>query len=221
MSEKAGPAEGTTVSVSAQQAEDLRTALALAKALASPHRLAILGELAARLPGGLTLDELARSGTQSPVQVERDVRQLAEAGLALIDEWSAAAPGREPRPARIVFNRDYMKAMSQVIATLNRLGQQVRPAEQAGPADERSRTLSHFMHNGRLLGFPTQHRLQLYVLEEVATAFEPGRDYTEREVDAILKDVYEYDHCTLRRSLVDTHLLDRANGIYTKVERAT
>jgi hypothetical protein len=82
--------------------------------------------------------------------------------------------------------------------------------------DERARTIGRFIKDGRLVGWPAQYSRQLYVLEEVAKVFEPGMRYGERDIDNILKQIYEYDHCTLRRYLVDNKFLHRENGVYWK-----
>ena len=56
------------------------------------------------------------------------------------------------------------------------------------------------------------------MLEEIVRAFEPRRTYTEREVDAILKEIYAFDHCTVRRALVDLRFMQRENGVYWKTD---
>jgi hypothetical protein len=81
-------------------------------------------------------------------------------------------------------------------------------------ADERSRTLEHFFKQGRLVKWPSQLKKQQLVASELIKLFQPGVQYHERELDAILKEVYSYDHCTVRRALVDFKLLQRTNGIY-------
>jgi hypothetical protein len=55
------------------------------------------------------------------------------------------------------------------------------------------------------------------VREHVASSFEPGLRYPEREVDAVPRAWTEgglLDHVTLRRYLVDENLLDRDGGEY-------
>jgi ArsR family transcriptional regulator, arsenate/arsenite/antimonite-responsive transcriptional repressor len=209
--------EAHTVAMTPDQAAHLEAALTLCKALAAPGRLAILGALAAPPFPALTLAELGQRTPLSPASVERDLRQLADAGLIQITEWEAAQPGREPRPARVAFDRAYMQTMAQVIATLHRVHVQIAPPPERPVQDDRTRTITRFMQNGRLISWPAQFKQQLYVLAEVAQAFAPDRTYREREVDAILKDIYAYDHCTLRRALVDHNFLRRDQGIYSRV----
>ena len=70
-----------------------------------------------------------------------------------------------------------------------------------------------FAADGRLLDLPTRHAKRLFVLDHVAQRFEPGRRYDWREVDALLKQVYD-DHAALRRALVDEGFLTRESDVY-------
>ncbi|MFD7657670.1 DUF2087 domain-containing protein [Actinosynnema sp. NPDC059797] len=74
-----------------------------------------------------------------------------------------------------------------------------------------------FVRGGRLVRLPAQRARRRAVLEQVSTAFEPGRRYAEKEVVAVLEvwcEGGEVDHVTVRRYLVDEGLLDRAGGEY-------
>ena len=53
-------------------------------------------------------------------------------------------------------------------------------------------------------------------LEEIAKAFETGRDYTEREVNIIIAD-YNDDFCTIRRDMISEGILTRNKMIYRKL----
>jgi len=209
--------EAHPAAITPDQAAQLATALTLCKALAAPGRLTILGALAVPPFSARTLFSLAAQIAMPAAALERDLRQLAEAGLIKIVEWAAAQPGHEPRPARVAFDPAYMQIMGQVIATLHNVHTQATPPAERPVLDERTRTITRFMHNGRLISWPAQIKQQVFILEVVAQAFAPDRSYSEREVDAILKEIYAYDHCTLRRSLVDLNFLRREQGIYSKV----
>ena len=65
--------------------------------------------------------------------------------------------------------------------------------------EEKQRILDSFLRNGVLTKMPSQRKKQLVIIEAVAARFEPGRDYAEREVNAILQPMYE-DFVTLRRA---------------------
>ena len=60
---------------------------------------------------------------------------------------------------------------------------------------------------------PAKRSRRLVVLDRVAQVFEPGRRYSEHEVNAMLRPFYD-DHAALRRYLVDEGLLSREDGQY-------
>ena len=229
--------EQKTITISPEQIEELANAIAYAKAFASPTRLAIVGALVRlnqppiadelRLPrdegdspslllDGMSGGELSSATGIPPASMERDLRQLEDAGLVSIIEWKITKPGREPQPSRVRFNPDYLKATAGVISTLHKLQAQAQPPAERAKLDERARTLSRFMKDGKVISLPVGFKRQMFIMEEVAKAFEANRTYTEREVDEILKVIYEYDHCTLRRFLVDAGLMQREAGVYWK-----
>lgn len=83
------------------------------------------------------------------------------------------------------------------------------PRRQVSPA----LLLSRFVKDGRLVTIPVAHAKRLVVLDWLAQEFEPGRHYSEAEVNAILVRRHP-DTAALRRYLVDDDFLDRANGEY-------
>ena len=90
----------------------------------------------------------------------------------------------------------------------------------AGVDEDDARVVARFLPDGRLRQMPAKADKRRLVLEQVAHRFEPGRRYTEPEVDAILSEVVaggDSDHVTLRRYLVDAQLLGRAAGEYWRV----
>lgn len=64
--------------------------------------------------------------------------------------------------------------------------------------------------SGRLTRWPSRQKVQRMAVTLLARRFEPGRDYSEREVNIILMDGHTFaDWALLRRSLVDWRYLDR------------
>lgn len=59
-----------------------------------------------------------------------------------------------------------------------------------------------------LICYPRKIAMKYMVLEKIVKNFEPGKKYTEKEVNDILKKVYD-DYILLRRSLVESCLLCR------------
>ena len=60
----------------------------------------------------------------------------------------------------------------------------------------------------RLRVFSAKEKKKLVALTKIAECFEEGRTYTEKEVNAVLDEVY-YDYVTLRRYLIEYGFLDR------------
>lgn len=63
--------------------------------------------------------------------------------------------------------------------------------------------------NGKLLTFSMQEKHKLVVLREIIKCFEPGRTYTEKELNEILKNIYEHDYVAIRRYLIEYGFMDR------------
>jgi hypothetical protein len=90
------------------------------------------------------------------------------------------------------------------------------PAEPLDPDRVRASILAAFIADGRLKAFPAARSKRRVVLEHIASSFEPGVRYPEREVDAILRAWHD-DHATLRRYLVDEDLLARDRAVYWRI----
>lgn len=62
--------------------------------------------------------------------------------------------------------------------------------------------------DGPLREFPPKEKRKLIILRHLAGRFETGREYTEKEVNEILKEAYP-DYVTLRRYLIEYGFMDR------------
>jgi len=103
-----------------------------------------------------------------------------------------------------------------------------RVATPPGPTDqtvydvarrEQERLVGRLFNDGRLAQIPAKRKNRAAVLLEVLTRFEPGRVYTEPEVNEVLLGVHQ-DFAYLRRELVNYHYLERAEGRYRVVTQA-
>ena len=81
------------------------------------------------------------------------------------------------------------------------------------PADLADKVLRTFVVDGLLTQIPVKHAKKLVVLDWLAQEFEPGRHYSEREVNEIIA-VHHPDTAALRRYMVDEGFMDRADGQY-------
>lgn len=81
----------------------------------------------------------------------------------------------------------------------------------------RRKVIAAFFEYGKLRSIPCQSKKERIVLEEIAKAFESGREYAESEVNDILLGFHE-DYCTLRKDMVSEGLLSRDNNsVYVKI----
>jgi len=73
--------------------------------------------------------------------------------------------------------------------------------------------VARFVQDGRLVVVPTKRSKLIPVLDHIAQDFEPGRTYTEGEVNAVVRS-YHDDVAALRRYLVEEGFLSREGGVY-------
>ncbi|PZG10102.1 DUF2087 domain-containing protein [Nonomuraea aridisoli] len=118
------------------------------------------------------------------------LHKLAAGGLAARDDdgtWRA-------RPERF---RELLRAHAE-------------PAEELSPEE---RVLRTFLVDGRLTTMTMRRDKRLVVLRYIATLFEPGLRYPEKDVNVTLRAFHD-DYAALRRYLVDEGLLSREGNVY-------
>ena len=99
----------------------------------------------------------------------------------------------------------------------NMLGEIVADAAPAKASADpyREKVIKSFFNGGRLTSLPVQSKKREVVLERIAESFARGRNYTEQEVNEIIKPIHD-DYCTIRRELIGFGLMERENGIYRR-----
>lgn len=72
--------------------------------------------------------------------------------------------------------------------------------------------LKNFLDEDKLLkAFPARRKMKIYALIYLAGKFEAGREYSEKEVNALLNEWHVFsDPATLRREMFDYGFLDRS-----------
>jgi hypothetical protein len=88
-----------------------------------------------------------------------------------------------------------------------------------GPDDGNAAVLGRFIRGNRLSSIPAARGKRLVVLDHLAGLFEPGRRYTEAEVNRVLS-AWHPDYAALRRYLVDEGFLRRADETDPATSRA-
>ena len=174
-------------------------AVTLFKCLADQSRLQILQSLAQE---DMYVERLAERLGVTPPTISFHLKKLAEAGLV--------RSYRTQYYAMYALERDMLEARM-----IDLIGQEPGEADAQARRDEayQQKVLAAFFEYGKLKSIPAQKKKERIVLEELVKAFEQGRQYTEREVNIILADVYD-DFCTLRRDMIGEGLLCRESGVY-------
>ena len=86
--------------------------------------------------------------------------------------------------------------------------------QRAAPeSEEENAVLRAFFDGPRLRQIPASRKKRVVVLRRLLERFGPGRDYTEAEVNVMLREAHD-DVATLRRELVDYGFMARDRGIY-------
>lgn len=85
------------------------------------------------------------------------------------------------------------------------------------PEDEYDRKVirDFSLPDGSFKSLPMQQKKFDAVLRHVVKVFEPGQQYTEKQVNELLRK-YSGDTASLRRGLVDAGLMERQSGIYSR-----
>lgn len=186
----------------AQQADWLH----LLRAVADKNRLTMIGLMA---EGERTVGELAGLLALSEPTISHHVSKLRGAGLLLL-RMEGSQRFYRLNPARAAE----FKAYASEFDTL--------PAADAPPADSTwiealdlpeadKQILRTYTVGGRLTRFPNREKRWLVILRWLATLFEPGVRYSEKEVNATLTRVHE-DYALMRRDLVEYGFMRRARG---------
>ncbi|GAP16003.1 uncharacterized protein conserved in bacteria [Longilinea arvoryzae] len=81
-------------------------------------------------------------------------------------------------------------------------------APEEGDAFERKVLKSFTNAEGRITAFPAQEKKWAVLLHYALKAFEPGRRYTEKEVNEILQR-FNQDTASIRRGFIEYHLMER------------
>jgi DNA-binding transcriptional ArsR family regulator len=180
--------------------------LAFFKALSDANRLRIVALLSEQ---DLTVGEMAEMLDVSPATVSHHLSRLSDVGLV-----SARAEG-------------YYNVYELDLDALNEMAKRILAEETlssvAADVDVDAydrKVLETFMSpEGRLLQFPAQQKKEEAVLRYVVRAFEPGRRYSEKEINAMLSEFHE-DTARLRRNLVVFGFMERegGGGDYWRVE---
>lgn len=166
------------------------------KVLSDKTRLTIVGLLAKE---ALTGEQLATMLNIKAATVSHHLAKLVEVGLVDVE----GQRGRE-KPYRLRL--DAFQGMAQRLLTQETL--EAATAEVDVAAFDRKVVKDFTRRDGSLKDIPAQQKKLQAVLRHLARQFQPGREYSEKQVNAILARFHE-DIASLRRYLISEKLLAR------------
>ncbi len=178
--------------------DDLEARAQLFKALGHPMRLLIMNLVISKARHG---EELAALLQLNPATVSHHLSKLAEVGLLEVRKDQ--------------YYHVYSLAQNMLQRSLDDVIRLPQPdlRQQVKTDAYREKVLHVFYKRGRLVKIPAQLKKQRIVLEKIAREFEPGKVYSEADVNRILVE-FNDDVAWLRRSLIEHQLLTRKNGEY-------
>ncbi len=183
--------------------EQLQMLLQFFKALADENRLKLLGILANR---ECSVEELAALLRLRAPTVSHHLTRLKELGLVQMRAEGNIHLYRLDGEALRTMNKDLLSP-EQVASLVDDLD---------SDAWER-KVLRDFFEGVRLKEIPASPKKRRVILTWLVKQFEPGRLYSEAQVNEVLQR-HHPDTATLRRELVGLHLMQREGGRYWRTE---
>jgi predicted transcriptional regulator len=168
------------------------------KALADANRLKIVG-LLAKEP--YSVEQLAEILEVRPSTISHHLAKLSDVGLVYAHAESYYNVYRLDTAvledkARRLLAEETLPAMTADIDT---------------DAYDRKVLNNFTTPEGRVKAIPAQRKKMEAILRYVLKSFEPGKRYSEKDVNELLSQYYE-DYTTLRRELVEYRMLAREGG---------
>jgi DNA-binding transcriptional ArsR family regulator len=186
---------------------ELPDALSLLKTLADPSRLRMVSWLAEREYAAGELAE--RLGLSEPT-VSHHVARLHAAGLVQL-RMAGTQRFYRLNPERLARFRAYVADLDKPLEEPADIVNDTGWIDALALSPEDKKVLADYTLAGRLTRFPSKEKKWLSILRWLATRFESGRRYSEREVNANLIDVHA-DYASLRRDLVEFGFMRRQRG---------
>jgi len=177
-------------------------------ALADDNRLRIIELLAEHEE--LRAQDIVEKMTITQPNVSRHLKQLVSVGY--VEERRVGDANKWYRLKRATFDETFQKlstllspSNARAVSEAEDAAAVLRAAQAAAPAAVR-----HLINRDGRVRWPTKQSDQKAVVDFVATRFEIGRDYTEKEVNALIQAHFDdKDHVGLRRALFESGHLNR------------
>ena len=174
-------------------------AIKLFKCLAAKSRLQILKSLTVE---DMYVERLAERLGLTPATISFHLKKLEDA--------KAVTSYKEQYYTMYSICKEVF--MTNIIDIINEESEVIDEQKQREDA-YREKVIKTFFEYGRLKSIPAQRKKQRICLEEIAKAFEFGKEYDEKAVNEIILQFHD-DFCTIRRDMISEHIMEREGNIF-------
>ncbi|WP_078547941.1 DUF2087 domain-containing protein [Litchfieldia alkalitelluris] len=172
------------------------------KVMGDPTRLRILVLLG---KGPLHGQALAGKLGLTPPTITHHITKLKDADLI--------KQRRDKNTIYFYLNESVLKMQIEATTSLI-FGKGENMEEKEINVSEKQKVLKNFItRDGRLKTIPAQRKKKLIVLEHLVEGLEPGKKYTEKEINEYIQRFHE-DFATIRREFIMNHYMYRDTNIY-------
>jgi len=183
--------------------QNLQTLLDFFKALSNESRLKLLGVLAQR---ECSVEELAALLHLKAPTISHHLTKLKELNLVNL------SPQGNTHLYRL--NLEQLEHLSRdLLLTPNRLQTLAQDVE---PKNWEITVLQSFVTDNRITSIPAGRKKRFVLLKWLVEKFECDRDYSEKEINTVLKQHHE-DCATLRREFIGYRLMSRDRDVYRRL----
>lgn len=178
-------------------------AVKLFKCLADKSRLQILKSL---IQEDMYVERLAKRLGLTPATISFHLKKLEEA--------KAVTSYKEQYYTMYSIRKEvFMTNIIDIIKEESDEAQEQRRREE----EYRQKVITSFFEYGKLKSIPSQRKKERICLEEIAKAFEIGKAYDEKEVNAKIEEFFD-DYCTIRRDMISEGIMERTGTTYIRKE---
>lgn len=183
--------------------QNLQTLLDFFKALSNESRLKLLGVLAQR---ECSVEELAALLHLKAPTISHHLTKLKDLNLVNL------SPQGNTHLYRL--NLEQLEHLSRdLLLTPNRLQTLAQDVE---PKNWEITVLQSFVTDNRITSIPAGRKKRFVLLKWLVEKFECDRDYSEKEINTVLKQHHE-DCATLRREFIGYRLMSRDRDVYRRL----
>jgi len=182
--------------------------LSMLRAISDPNRLHLLRLASER---GCTVQDIAKQMRLPEAQVSEHLTQLHANGFLRLTMLNQER-SYHFKPEVIDILDGYVHQLGKPLAIKEKPVSDNRWLDDLDMKPEEKSILVKWTFNGRLTDMPIKDKERRVVLQWVASKFESGVRYTEKQVNEVIKTHIHPDYATLRRGLIEDGFMKRERG---------